>query len=100
MAGIGVSEFSQFGVDPNTGEAVARVPPIVEQVIAAAPGNTAPFNTATRFVRVHNGTAAGVSVAFGTGVTSATTTNMRLAANQTEYFMVNAGDQMAVIANA
>ena len=100
MAGIGVSEFSVFGVDPNTGQAVAKVPPITEQVIAAAPGNTAAFNAATKFVRVHNGTAAGVSVAFGVGVTVATTTNMRLAANQTEYFMTNAGDQMAVVANA
>ena len=99
MATLQIAEFSVFGTDPNTGEALAKVPPIAEQVVAV-PGNSAAFNAATRFVRVHNGTAAGVSVAFGLGVTSATTSNMRLAANQTEYFMTNAGDQMAAVANA
>lgn len=98
MASIYVAEFSVFGVDPNTGEALAKVPPITEQKVTY-PAASSPFNVATRFVRIHNDATGGVSIAFGTGVASATTSNMRLAANQTEYFMVNAGDQVAAVAN-
>jgi hypothetical protein len=92
-----IAEFSTFGMDPNTGEALAKVPPIVPEQKLTPPVASAAFNTATRFVRVH--TDAIVSIAWGTGVASATTNNMRLAANQTEYFAVNAGDQLACIVN-
>jgi hypothetical protein len=91
-----IAEFSSFSVDPNTGEAIAKVPPMVEQKLTP-PVASNPFGAATRFVRIH--TDAIVSLAWGTGVATATVANMRLAANQTEYFGVNAGDQVACIVN-
>jgi len=98
MAFLYVAEFSTFGMDPNTGQAVAKVPPLVEQKLANAGAAvlSSAFNAATRFVRLHTDSIC--SVAFGAAPV-ATTSNMRFAANQTEYFAVNAGDSLSVILN-
>jgi hypothetical protein len=93
---IYVAEFSTFGVDPNSGQAIMKMPPLVEQKLST-PGASNPFSSATKAIRVH--TDAICSIAIGTNVVGATTSNMRLAANQTEYFFVNAGDQLASTSN-
>lgn len=77
--------------------AIAREPAIVNAQKLTPPTNSAPFNAATRFVRLH--TDAICSVLFSTAGTAATTSNSRLAQNQTEYFAVNAGDVVSVIVN-
>lgn len=56
-----------------------------------------PFGPTTRLVRLH--TDAVCSVAFGPPGTTVTTSNARMAANQTEYFSVIPGHIVAVIAN-
>lgn len=80
---------------------MALVPPIAEQTVAIGGSSTpsSAFNAATRFVRLH--TDAICSIAFGTSPT-ATATKMRMAADQTEYFSVPAGQsyKVAVITNS
>ena len=98
MAVLYIAEFSQLMPTPGgTGQA-PRTPPIAEQTVAIGGASAASgaFNTATNFVRVH--TDAICSIAFGASPV-ATTAQMRLAAGQTEYFGVNAGDKIAVISN-
>lgn len=100
MAKLYVTEFSNV-LDLVGGPIqIAATPPIVDQTpvtIGVGSLSSAAFNAATRFVRLH--TDAVCSVAFGT-LPTATANNMRMAANQTEYFKVNAGDSVAVIQNS
>lgn len=74
------------------------VPPVTEQTltISATASQSAAFNVKTGMIRLH--TDAICSVAFGTNPT-ATATNARLAANQTEYFVVAPGSKVSVITN-
>lgn len=78
---------------------IAGTPPVIEQTLnvgmSSAPSNA--FNAKTNFIRVATDTAC--SIAIGESPT-ATTDNMRLAANQTEYFGVTPGQKIAVIANS
>jgi hypothetical protein len=94
MALLYVAEFSSFAVDPNTGEAIAKVPPLAEYTVAMA-GTSQAFGAATKFVRLNNDVTAPVQVEFGPAPTIVAG-SMRLAANQTEYFGVNSGDKVAV----
>lgn len=57
---------------------------------------SAAFGSTTRFIRVN--TDAVCSISFGSNPT-ATTSNRRLAANQTEYFGVIGGRKLSAIAN-
>jgi hypothetical protein len=57
---------------------------------------SAPFDPRTKFIRVH--TDAICSIAIGVNPT-AVATEMRMAANQTEYFGVGANSKIAVITN-
>lgn len=87
MASLYVAEFVSVGGTSNFNVAGALVPPIVEQklAISASAAQGSLFNSNTRFIRVE--TDAICSIAFGTNPT-ATASNMRLAANQIEYFSV------------
>ncbi len=58
--------------------------------------DSAAFKDTTVVIRVH--TDAICSIAFGSAPTASVDT-MRLAANQTEYFAVRAGDKLSVISN-
>jgi hypothetical protein len=91
------STLSSLNFAPVTTQA-PQEPPTTEQVVSIAASSTAsqPFNQSTTLIRVHADSIC--SVAIGTNPT-ATTTNKRLAANQTEYFGVAAGQQIAVIQN-
>jgi len=101
MATLYVAEFVSVGGTSNFGVQGAQVAPVAEQTVSIG-GSSTPsnaFNASTTFVRIH--TDAICSIAFGTSPT-ATTSKMRLAAGQTEYFSVpaNAGYKVAVITNS
>ncbi len=101
MAALYVAEFVSISGTGNFPVAGAQVAPVAEQTVAISGSTTAcanAFNAKSRFVRVH--TDAICSIAFGTAPTAAIT-NMRMAANQTEYFGIPPGAnyKVAVITN-
>ena len=99
MANLFVTEFDQAHIQAGVATPVANVMQQVEQTpiaIAGASAQSAAFGANTRLVRVHAG--AICSIAFGANPT-ATTNNMRLSADQTEYFAVVPGLKVAVISN-
>ena len=65
--------------------------------IGGASAQSPAFSTGTHLVRVHAD--ANCSLKFGQNPT-ASTTDLRTSAGFTEYFAVNPGDKVAVIANA
>lgn len=100
MAVLFVTEFRdiaqiQGGVSP-----VVIGKPLAEQTVAIGGANTksAAFNAQTSIIRVH--TDAICSIKIGADADAvATATTMRMAANQTEYFRVSAGEKIGVISN-
>lgn len=89
-----VSEYGNLGGPVHA--QVPQEPPFAEYTVA--PGAVgAAFGQFTKMIRVH--TDAVCSILVSTAGTAASTSNKRLAANQTEYFGVNAGQKLAVIAN-
>lgn len=92
----------------NSGQAM-MLPPKAEQVLAisGAPAQSQPFgagwstplpaNRQILFIRVNTDTACCIVAGDPAGNPTAATTNMRLAANQTEYFGVHQGDVLSVI---
>lgn len=102
MATLYITEFVDCPRD-GQGRALgqfANQPPIAEQTVAIAVGSnqSAQFNSATKFVRVHADVIC--SIEFGTNP-AATATKARMAAGQTEYFGVNANaTKIAVIQNS
>jgi hypothetical protein len=75
-----------------------QAPPISEQTVAigGSPTQSTQFPAGTQTIRVHTDSIC--SIAVGNSPT-ATTSNMRMIAGQTEYFVVNPGDKIAVITN-
>lgn len=94
MAALYVAEFQGMKI----GGPAMQVPPIAEYVIAISGSSTKgqSFSDNTNYVRVNCDTIC--SISFGNDPT-ATTSNMRLAANQTEYYEVRKGQKIAVIQN-
>ena len=77
----------------------ASAPGILQQTpvaIAAGSAQSAAFSGATKFIRVHTDVICSINIGFNP---TATAQNARLAANQTEYFGVWPGQQVAVITN-
>lgn len=71
--------------------------------ISGAQAQSAAFGSTTKLIRVHTDSICSIvigptSLNAGAGP-EATTSNKRLAANQTEYFGVSAGQLLSVIAN-
>jgi len=101
MTKLYVAEFAEVEIGPagRVGQFAAQ-PTLAEQVVdyTAGSAQSSPFNTNTRFVRLH--TDAICSVVFGTTTPTLTaaTTNARMAANQTEYFGVPKGQAFKVAA--
>jgi hypothetical protein len=95
MATLYISEHTAGTI---AGTQVVAEPAKAEQIVAITGSSEAsfPFGEHTKIVRIHCD--AVCSIVFGQSPT-ATTVNKRLAANQTECFSVNPGDQVAVIAN-
>ena len=99
MSTLYITEFQGIAPDNlGTVPQAAKQPgtdqtPITISGVAAA---SQAFAGATRLVRIHSDVVC--SIAFGKAPT-ATTANARLAANQTEYFVVNPGDKVSVVSN-
>lgn len=99
MASLYIAEFRDVAFDSfGRGIGVAQGPPLAEQklTISGSSNPSAAFNSNTKYIRVE--TDAICSIALGAAPT-ATTDNMRFAANQTEYFGVHGGLKLAVITN-
>lgn len=98
MAKVYISEYTRMPTDTRVPVPAGAEPAIATQTVAIGAGSvqSSAFNTNTRFIRLH--TDAICSVKFGANPT-ATANDARLAANQTEFFGVNAGDKVAVITN-
>src|SRR5262245_25272589 len=99
MAKLYVTEFDELPSIANSPATVASTPALVDQTPVAIGGGSlqsAAFSTNTRIVRLHCD--AVCSIAFGTNPT-ADANSARMAANQTEYFRVRAGQKVAVITN-
>lgn len=100
MALLYITEFESLTPTNEGGAAqIARAAPVVDQAPLAIAGGSlqsAAFGATTRYVRLHCD--AICSVAFGANPT-ATSSNMRLAGSQTEYFGVTPGQKVAVILN-
>jgi hypothetical protein len=103
-----VTEFVSQGSDLNGRQLpVAALPILATQTIASSTtsaSSTNAFQSPTQLIRITTDTTVSVAIGpyTGTGVLTATTTNLRMAANQTEYFSVpgNSGYKVAVIANS
>jgi hypothetical protein len=98
MATLYIAEFANIARDQGQGVQATPLPPLAEQTVAIGAGSaqSTAFNAATVFIRAHADSIC--SIAVGANPT-ATAGNARLAANQTEYFAVRAGDKIAVIQN-
>lgn len=100
MATLYITEFEQVAAGTNGLQVQAALQlPLAEQTVAITTSTQSnALNAGTRLVRLHAD--AVCSVLFGTNPT-ALTTSMRMAAGQTEYFMVNgkSGLKIAVITN-
>lgn len=106
-----VTEFVSQGVDLNGRQLpVAALPILATQTIASATTSASCTNALqnnTQLIRITTDTTVSVNIQV-TGVTgsgpTATTTNMRMAANQTEYFSLPLNPitayKVAVIANS
>lgn len=93
-----ISEYAALG-QTSSGTATAQIatlPPFVDQKVTftGTPGSSAAFNAKTRFIRVHCDAACSISVS-GT----ATTSNARIPTDGVEYFGVQPGAVLSVIAN-
>lgn len=101
MSVLYITEYKSVAVASGAGGplAVALEPPVTTQTVSIGAGSaaSAAFNVNTHFVRLN--TDETCSVKFGVSPT-ATTSDERLAANQTEFFGISqAGLSVAVIAN-
>jgi hypothetical protein len=100
MSILYIAEVTHLGFDAG-GQSIAapKMPPIAEQTVAIGMSSAAsnPFSGHTRFVQIH--TDASCSIAFGNSPT-ATSSNQRLAANDTRYYSVAPGLKVAVITNS
>lgn len=90
VTGIGLSNLPTQGAqEPGVDQPTININP------STTPSNA--FSPTTQLVRLH--TDAVCSISFGPPGTVATTSNARMAANQTEFFSVIPGQIVAVISN-
>lgn len=95
MAVAYITEY--HGLAMNNLAHMALEPAIAAQVVAiGAEAKSAAFNSETRYIRVHVDAICSVKIGLAP---TATTTDARLAASQTEYFGVKPGDKISVISN-
>ncbi len=90
-----IEEFIELGHNIGTSAPVGLEPAIATQTVSftGTHGESSALNGRTKFVRVHvDGIACYL---FGTAPT-ATTSHPRMAANQTEYFAVPAGNALKI----
>lgn len=99
MSTLYITEFTEQGTGSN--QQLAVQPPVAEQTVAISGSTTqsSAFGNRTVIVRLHTDSIC--SIEFGANPT-ATATKARMAANQTEYFLVPMGMswKVAVISNS
>lgn len=108
MAVLYITEFVSQGVDLNGRQLPVAALPINSNQTLAVGGSSASSSSLqnnTQLVRLHTDTTCSVNVSTvtsATGAVTATTTNFRMAANQTEYFNVpnNNSYKVACISNS
>lgn len=100
MTWLYITEFAEMQIGPagRVGQ-IALQPPLAEQAIGNAGGNTQSnaFNAKTRFVRLHTDSICAIE--FGTNptaVAAGATGTARMAANQTDYYAVPLGQSFKV----
>jgi hypothetical protein len=98
MAFIYVTEYAEIAQLNGESVSIAKEPELVEQQVAigGASVQSSAFNAKTKFIRVHAD--AICSIKIGSSPTAVATAK-RMAANQTEYFAVDATHKIAVITN-
>ena len=100
MAKLYVTEFQQMGNQERSADIggvpqVARLPSISTQVVTFTTSTaSAAFNANTRFIRVHTDAACHITVADSP---TATTSHLKMVADQTEYFAVTPGQKIAAV---
>lgn len=97
MSVLYVEEYARIGGDNNGPYQMGAEPSLASQTVAesGSSAKSSAFQVATTVVRIH--TDAICSINFGpAGSVTAATTNKRMAANQTEYFVVPRGGTYAV----
>lgn len=99
MATLYIAEYSDIVQTVRGGTAIPVDPPLAEQTVAigASSAQSAAFNALTKFVRIHSDAICSVTV--NLAAPTATATNGRFAANQTEFRGVSPGNKLAVITN-
>ena len=98
MATLYVAEFER---PRNQWVDIANAPPIFEQTVTIGGTSTAATTAfgstgKTAMIRVHTDSICSIVIAT---TPTATTSNMRMAANTTEYFSVQPNQKIAVISN-
>jgi hypothetical protein len=99
MATLYITELVTLGFDPQGNPVVApQVPANVEQAVAISGSSlqSVAFRNTTRYVMLNVDSAC--CLAWGNNPTALTGYH-RLAANETRFYTVNAGDKVAVIAS-
>lgn len=91
-----VTEFAEFQRDAAP---IAELPRVASQTVDFSGGvtNSSAFNSQTRYVRLLCDSRCSIRVT--TAGTSATTSDLPMAADSPEYFKVYPGDKVSVIAN-
>jgi hypothetical protein len=104
MAKLYISEYATISQVPNHTGQMPLEPPLREQVLDFSGGavTSQPFQALTRCVRMNCDAVCSLIISRSSNPITATTTNGRWAANQTEYRGVPEGEgyQVSVIANS
>lgn len=91
-----ITEFAELGSDQRQRLPIGQMPPVAQQTVSTS-GTSAPssaFNASTNFIRVVVTTTCYAEVATSP---TATSSKMRLIADQPEYFGVSPGSKIAFI---
>lgn len=99
MATLYITELSGLSFDPHGNDVMApAMPPLVEQTLGISGSSQVsnPFSPSTRYVMLNCDSVC--SLAWGTNPTAAVTAQ-RMGANETRFYGVIPGQQVAVIAN-
>jgi hypothetical protein len=102
MSTLYVAELSSLGFDASGQNIMApQMPPAVEQTVAIGGSSaaSAAFGGTTRFVQLHCDAICSIAFAVG-GTPTATTSNQRMAANETRFYTVSPAMKVAVISNS
>jgi len=98
-----VSEYGSLLNDASSGSNYPRCPTVADQVVAygGVSAVSAPFNPATRVIRIHTTGISAVKIGGRTPVAIAGLVGgtARMPANATEFYAVQPGDAVAVIAS-